>query len=224
LKKQAMLTHTDLNNWKQDLLNLPGLAVQLQMAPGMREEELMCFEATDIKYQSAVLVLLYHADAELKVVLTLRSKKLRKHSGQISFPGGRKDDTDSDLTQTALREAKEEIGLDGDQITLLGWLTPLFIPITGFNVHPLVAYCPYKPPLAYNTDEVEQIIEVRIADLMQAGNIKTKTFGNSRTGKVNNAPYYDVNGVEIWGATAMMLAELLHALFAQSEIKQGDLK
>ena len=203
----------DTQFWKEQLGNLPGLQAQLLMAPELRKEELIKLDSSIQPHQSAVLVLIYKDADTLKLLLTLRSKDLKKHSGQVSFPGGREDNSDIDLQQTALREAWEEVGLDKNHVEIIGWLSPLIIPVTGFNVHPLVAACAYKPELQINTDEVEKVVEVNIEDLANDNNIKVKAFGTRNSNFTINAPYFDINGVEIWGATAMMISELLVVLF-----------
>lgn len=205
----------NIDTWTERLKKPAGLEAQLLMAPELRREELKKLKFSEKQFQSAVLVLLFNDNGELKLLLTLRSPQLRKHGGQVSFPGGKQDKGDKDLMETAFREAHEEVGLVKNGINVLGWLSPLQIPISGFTVNPLVSYAQYRPNLNFNSDEVERIIEVRIADLLQPSNIKKKNFGRP-FGKTISAPYFDLEGVEIWGATAMMIAELLVVLFPES--------
>jgi len=212
-----MQNQLEIDNWIHSLKTPAGLKAQLKMAPLLREEELMKFKDIASTHQSGVLVLLYDSGNKLKLLLTLRSQKLRKHGGQVSFPGGKQDKTDNDIVETAMREAWEEVGIDTKNLILLGELSSLIIPITGFNVHPIVAYCAGKPSIRTSTDEVERVIEAPIRDLCDTRNIKTKLFKNSTSGKSLKAPYFDIQGVEIWGATAMIISELIITLFPDSE-------
>ncbi len=188
-----------------------GLASQLKMAPEMRKSDIKDYKNTENIIQSAVLILLYKKKGELYLLLTKRSGKLLKHKGQISFPGGKKDISDINLRQTAIREAEEEIGLS-ENINIIGELTPLLIPVTNFCVHQFVAYIQQLPQLKINTNEVDYILEIAISDLQNSDNIKYKNFGTSTSGRYVKAPYFNIDGNEIWGATAMMISELLDAL------------
>ena len=204
----------ELEDWKKRLEKPLGLASQLKMSPDMRAADIDNFGNKKNLLQSAVLILLYKKNGCLQMLLTKRSTKLNKHRGQISFPGGKKDDSDLDLLQTAIREAREEVGLNSS-VEVLGELTPLMIPITNFCVHSFVSYIPHLPSINFNTDEVESVLEVSVKALMQKDNVKYKNFGKTSSGRLVNAPYYDVNGVEIWGATAMIISELIETLFVE---------
>ncbi len=208
----------DINTkiWKDKFLNLPGLKAQLKMSPVLRNEDIKSFGDMKDSFKSAVLVILFLKNDKLYLLLTKRSAKLKKHRGQISFPGGKMDEIDENLLQTALREAKEEVGFDSNS-EIIGSLTPLLIPITSFHVHQYVTYCEQLPPLKTNPDEVEELIEMPISEFMKAENIKSKQFGITTSGRKIIAPYYDINGFEVWGATAMMISELIELLFSGEE-------
>jgi len=158
---------------------------------------------------SAVLCLLYPVYNELSVLLMKRISDTTAHSGQISFPGGSKDPADSDLISTALRETYEEVGIF-ENIEILGALTPLYIPVSNFSVHPFVGYCAEKPALHPNKDEVAQIIEVPLISLFKdSGKKITEVISPARPDIVRKANAYVLDdGTVIWGATAMILSEL----------------
>ncbi len=200
--------------WKEKIKHIAGLKAQLLMSPELRDSDIKNFGSIKNTFESAVLILLFKKDNEINILLTKRSSNLKKHSGQISFPGGKKDISDNDLLQTALREAKEEIGLN-HKVTIIGKLTPLLIPITNFYVHQYVAYCDELPPLSINKDEVESLIELPVKELNNSQNIKSKIFGTTTSGREIIAPYYSYNNHEIWGATAMMISELYETLFKE---------
>jgi len=189
-------------------LTLPGFdgqAAQYQMAP--QERRGMAPLPEKPPRQSAVLALIYpNADDRLHILLTRRAERLRGHSGQISFPGGRRDPQDASYEATALRETCEEVGVCGDEIEILGQLTPLWIPPSNFHVVPFVGTIPYRPVFQPNPDEVAEILSLPLAQLLSAG-LKCSTSMSFR-GKSIEVPYYDVSGHVVWGATCMMLSEL----------------
>ena len=104
----------NINSWKDKFFNLPGIKAQLKMSPLLRGEDIKSYGNISNSFKSAVLIILYLKNEKLHLLLTKRSTKLKKHRGQISFPGGKMDEIDKDLLQTALREAKEEVGFDID--------------------------------------------------------------------------------------------------------------
>ncbi len=156
---------------------------------------------------AAVLVPLFVADGHLHVVLTRRREDLRRHGGEISFPGGRADPGET-LVQTALREAEEEIGLDPAGVELLGALTPTPTVVTGYAVYPFVGLVDAGRAWRLSPREVDEVLELRVADL-RAG------FGRQRLlrrGVAFRTDVYVVGDALIWGATARMLGDLLARL------------
>jgi 8-oxo-dGTP pyrophosphatase MutT (NUDIX family) len=160
------------------------------------------------RVEAAVLVPLYVRDGVLHAVLTLRHDELRHHPGQISFPGGRRDPTDSDLVHTALREAHEEIGLDPAAVELLGALQPASTFVTDFAVYPFVGLI--GPTLRFTPAprEVEAVIELPVPALAASYARRTLT----RNGREFRTDCYDLDGHLVWGATARILADLLERL------------
>jgi 8-oxo-dGTP pyrophosphatase MutT (NUDIX family) len=186
---------------------LPGLDAQLRMAPEPRLgwDPLKFPEGAR---DGAALVLLYPHDDHLHVVLTVRGAELRNHTGQVSLPGGRVDKGET-FEAAALREANEEIGVDPATIEVLGRLTPLHIPVSGFLLHPIVGATSMRPAFQRAEWEVARIIEAPVSLLSDPDVIRRET----RTRTVNgrqvevNVPFYDIDGEKVWGATAMVLAE-----------------
>ena len=158
---------------------------------------------------AAALLLLYRADGDWHLPLTLRGASLRQHGGQVSLPGGRLDPGET-AEQTALREAFEEIGVTASDVEVLGRLTPLPIAISGHLLQPVVGYAASRPAFVVGEDEVERIIEVPVTRLRAADAIGWETRQRSLAplGPMD-VPFFDVAGVRVWGATAMVLAELV---------------
>ena len=161
--------------------------------------------------EAGVLELVYPHDGVLRVVLTRRNDALRGHSGQISFPGGRRDSTDESFTATALRETCEELGLC-EGIQVIGTLSPMYIPPSNFKVYPTVGYVDAPPVFTPNEAEVAEIFSVSLDDLInpQLKSIEERVI----QGTPLNVPFYLVSGHKVWGATAIMLSELEQRLLS----------
>ena len=153
---------------------------------------------------AAVLILLYIEDNEIHFFLTKRSNELEHHKGQISLPGGTQEENE-ELTHTALRETQEEIGINKTSISIIGSMTPLFVPVTGFMIHPFIGYSSNKLEPTPDPSEVEAIFSVNISDLLNETN-QTIEKRNIRGYDVE-VPYFKLNNYEVWGATSMILSE-----------------
>jgi len=162
------------------------------------------------RIDAAVLVPLYVQDGELHVVFTRRRADLRRHAGEISFPGGRQDDDETDLRLTALREAEEEIGLPPDAVELVGALQPTPTIATNYAVYPFVGLIEPGREWKVSPREVDEVLELRIEDL-RAGHDRRRLL---RRGVPFRTDVYVVGETLIWGATARMLGDLLERLDA----------
>lgn len=181
---------------------LPGEHAQLKMAPTFRGSYPEQKEAI----RAAVLALLYPCGGNAHLVFIKRNEYDGPHSAQVSFPGGAWEEGDPSLEETALRETREELGVTGD-IEILGALTPLHIPVSNFLVYPFLGWMPEAPQFNPDPAEVQYVIETTLAELLNPANRDTERIWHHK--RSINAPYFRVGDEKIWGATAMMLSELL---------------
>jgi 8-oxo-dGTP pyrophosphatase MutT (NUDIX family) len=168
-------------------------------------EEAAAMDAPGTK-DAAVLVPL-HGDP-LTAVFTERRADLRRHAGEISFPGGRQDEPDEDLRMTALREAEEEIGLPASEVELVGALPPVGTFVTGYRIYPFVGRIPPGRVWTVQETEVAQVLEFSLPDLMAGHEMKRLV----RKGVPVKTPTYTVDGHLIWGATGRIVQSLLERL------------
>ena len=166
-------------------------------------------EVPDHATPAAALVLLYPLDDDPHVLLTVRAGRLGKHAGQVSFPGGLIDDGES-VAAAALREAFEEVGLDPAGVRLVGTLSPLYITVSNFTIHPVVGIAAQTPVLRRSAAEVARLLPVSLADLADPGNLRRGT--RWRDALHCDVPYFALRNERVWGATAMVLGELLALL------------
>lgn len=185
---------------------LPGEKSQFEMASGNRifYKE---FQYTEPHRHGCVLICLYLHDAKWSVVFIKRTEGHGPHSGQMAFPGGMFEEDDEDLYAAAVREAKEEVGINKDIITFVGKLSTLHIPVSNIMVHPFIVCLPGKPVLFGNKDEVEEIIESPIDAFLDTKNHSSFTFEYKEKSYIS--PCFIINGFKIWGATAMIWNEFL---------------
>ena len=186
---------------------LPGLDAQLRMAPSPRLGwDPLKFP--DGAHDGAALLLLYPHDATVHLVLTVRGSGLRNHTGQVSLPGGRVDAGET-IEAAAVREANEEIGIEPSTLEILGRLTPLHIPVSGFLLHPVVGFTSMRPVFQRAEWEVARIIEAPVSVLSNPAALKREIRTRVVKGQSIDVdvPYFDIDGEKVWGATAMVLAE-----------------
>lgn len=156
---------------------------------------------------AAVLVPLFEKDGAAHVLLTRRRSDLRRHAGQISFPGGRVDPGDESTLAAALREAEEEVGLARERVEVLGELSERLVVLTGFRLTPWVGRVPYPYPFAPHPGEVEEILEAPLDLLARPEAHRTET--REAFGMRHEVHFYSLGRETVWGATAGVLSELL---------------
>lgn len=191
---------------------LPGIAAQLKLAPHSRKS--VPAEPTNAQ-KAAVLALFFPKDKIWHLALIQRAAHDKdQHSGQIGFPGGRHEKDDPDFRFTALRETEEEIGLAAQEIKVLGSLSSLYIPVSDFLVFPYVGYVGFTPTFQPEPSEVEKVLELPFSEFLKKRAIRRSSLVLPNKIKLKEVPHFKVNGHIIWGATAMMMSELV--MVAQS--------
>jgi 8-oxo-dGTP pyrophosphatase MutT (NUDIX family) len=192
---------------------LPGAAAQAMLAPRPRRKWSEGFNQVRIRSAAGLLLVFPGAPATTPresgeaahLVLTVRSDRVR-HGGQVSLPGGAVDPGET-FERAALREAHEEVGLADPDVRVLGALTPLDIPVSGFRLYPIVGTLPRQPALTPSDGEVARILKVGVDELLNVRRITERQ--RTRDGLALTIPAFHLHGAEIWGATAMVLAEFL---------------
>lgn len=184
---------------------LPGIEAQLEMAPYSRRTRIKQQQIDDNPRHSGIMSLFYKKNGELHILLIVRTSYEGVHSGQIGFPGGKFESTDTSFEHTALRETEEEVGIT--DITVLGKLTDVYIPPSRFLVYPFVGFKEGEIKPVMEVKEVHDIIELPVKFLLSE-EIKTVEKVRLSHGMVIETPCFKYEGHIIWGATAMMLQEL----------------
>ncbi len=184
---------------------LPGEKSQTRMAPGIRLDN-----PHELSRNAAVLILLYPKHGKWHFVLVKRAVYPGVHSNQVGLPGGIHENGDPDLGATALRETREELGINDSSIRIIGQLSKLNIPVSGIEVAPFVGVYPELPTFRPDPAEVAYEIEVPLSDLMNPASRKE----DIRTiyCKLVSVPFFSLGNEQVWGATAMMLSEFLDVL------------
>lgn len=188
--------------------SLPGQHAQRRMAPnpknGSHSSRHYEPEHDDFR-NSSVLVPITTWNEKPEIVLTLRTASI-KHGGQISFPGGGREGDES-IEETALREAQEEIGLHPESVEVAGLLTPLYVGHSDNMVTPVVGFLMEEQEFTPNPNEVDEVFQVSLEALVADHNLNDEEW-NLR-GVTYRVPFWDIHRVPLWGATAMMLNELV---------------
>jgi 8-oxo-dGTP pyrophosphatase MutT (NUDIX family) len=182
-----------------------------RMAPRprvMRRPANMSGQARDAE----VLLLLYPVEDVLHFVLTLRADTVANHKGQISLPGGAREPGDTRPGDTALRETCEELAICREQIELIGRLTPLYVIVSDFLIHPFVGCLPARPVFKHDPAEVAAVLEMPLRDLLDDG-LKVEEHWTV-SGFEMDVPFYNLDGFPLWGATAIILSEFEQRLRA----------
>lgn len=190
--------------------DLPGLPFQAKMAPSTRLHNYDPNPAG--ARRGGVLLMLYFEKTMLQIIFIRRAKDGGAHSGQIAFPGGKFEEPDKTIIETAKRETFEEIGVSANKVDILGRLTNLYIPVSNYIVHPVVGFTNNKPKFKLNKSEVSEIIISPIGfflngENIEKGKIKLETPQTISDHRWIETPYYKLNGNILWGATAMIMSE-----------------
>ena len=206
--------HISANILKQKLNKpLPGLSSHLKMAPASRVAEIKNIEMHyENARKSAVMILLFHDNNNTKVIFIRRSYYVGIHAGQIAFPGGRYEDSDLLIENTALREIEEEIGITTDKIEILGRLSDIYVPPSNFLISIFVGYLKEKPVYKIDLREVDEVIEIDLDDFFRKNVIQEKEFVVPPSDTTINALCYNVGNIHLWGASAMVMTEFLDIL------------
>lgn len=194
--------------------DLAGQNSHRKMLPPGRRLKIVDQELSVVK-QSSVLLLLFPEGDHLYICLTKRPSTMKHHPGQISFPGGKLEKDDDSALVAALREAREEVGIDPASVEILGKLSDLYVEVSQFSIQPFLAWAEVKPEFNVNYDEVEALILLPL-DLVMEDNIIAETEMETVTGRLP-IKYYPFNNEMIWGATAMILSELVEILKSQKK-------
>ncbi len=198
---------------------LPGMRAQLEMAPQPRVGKDVDLDIPTSCRQSSVLILLYPRAGRLYFVLTRRTEVVRSHKGQISLPGGAREDNDSPA-QTALRETCEELGVPQNGTEVLGCLSTLYIPRSNYCIYPFVAYRPEPPVFYADPVEVAEVLEVPLALLLDPSIRRMEYWSAPDFDSPRRVPFFSIHGQVVWGATAMILSELVSVLGKEKDSQE----
>jgi 8-oxo-dGTP pyrophosphatase MutT (NUDIX family) len=189
------------------LKGLPGTGIQWQMASSDRMKQNFPRSPGSDARIAAVLILLFPSKGSVYTVFMQRPDYEGAHGGQISFPGGKHEPSDISIADTALREAKEETGVNPQEIEIIGSLTPLYIPVSNMLVTPVAGWMNEKPVFRRCKKEVIFLFDADIRRFLDNSSVKSKPL--EINDEIINIRYFDYDGNVIWGATAMIMYELL---------------
>ena len=194
-------------------MQLPGEAAHRKLAPLIRIDELDRIDMSKRNPHEAGVMAVFYPDpsGDTRLVLILRKTYKGVHSNQVGFPGGRVEESDSDLEETALRETEEEVGIPTHEIEVVRKLTRLYIPPSNFWVQPYLGLVSKTPNMKAQESEVEEILEVRLSEFLNEENVITENLSTSYANNIE-VPAYLLNGHVVWGATGMMLSEIRELL------------
>ncbi len=187
---------------------LPGVAAQVRLAPPYRIEQLYQAPPADAR-PAGVLIALYPGDGALHFLLTRRTDDVETHKGQISLPGGAQEDGES-LLDTALREMREEVGVAVEPSAVLGVLSAVYVPPSGFLITPYVAALPHRPSFVAMHREVAELIEAPLSVLFDPATVQREVW--TLRGVEVEVPFFQIGSHKVWGATAMVLSEFAAAI------------
>jgi len=197
--------------------NLPGESAHIPLSPLHRPITSEIIQNLTEYKESAVAVVLFEVSNTYECILIQRTEYKGKHSGQISFPGGKKDKEDADLFATAKRECLEEIGVSMEKAEYLGKLSQVYIPVSGFLVEPHVFYYPSIPSIVHQEREVASVFTISLDELLADNVIGEMKIASENTLVKMKVPCFTIRDKQIWGATALILNELREALKGKSK-------
>ncbi len=188
---------------------LPAETSQFKMSPPFRRDLIKQYKERMKEAKRAGVMALFYPDnsKQTHLVLILRKTYKGVHSAQIGFPGGKYEDDDKTLEQTAIRETWEEIGVLSHQVKVVKQMTEVYIPPSNFYVQPYIGVAAKTPKFIKQDEEVEAIIEVPLTHFLDETIVVNKLVATSYTSKIE-VPAFELNGHVVWGATAMMLSEI----------------
>jgi hypothetical protein len=195
---------------------LPGIHGQALMAPQPIDFKRFSIDVPKTAKSGAVLFLMYPFENQCMIPFIKRPFYSGVHSAQVSFPGGKRDQSDIDLSFTAIRETEEEIGVLKEDIQVLGRLSDLYIPPSNFLVTPYIGFIKTTPILKPDPFEVERVISCSFSNLLDPSIRKSKNI--EIINEKLETPYFEIDKEEVWGATAMILSEFIY-LWRNSELK-----
>lgn len=198
----------DVLNLLRSRLNdpLPGLEAHREVMSYVRDSAQQIKQTRTDYREGAVLMLLYPHQGALHTGLILRPNYEGVHSGQVAFPGGRRESSDFDLRQTALREAQEEVGIRPEAVDIIGGLSEIYIPPSNFMVSPYIGFSAYRPDFIADPREVAAIIETPVDAFLRHDAITWRSVALSNGARLK-VQCFALGDHVVWGATAMMLAE-----------------
>lgn len=187
---------------------MPGDEAHQKMKPRMLDGTPFQLKHSQPPKNGGVLILLYEEDDTIRFPLIQRPTYEGIHSGQMALPGGKQEGEDADQYETALRETHEEIGVKPKEIEIVGSLSEFYVVASNYMVMPVIGVVSGKPTFIPEPREVADIVTPSLSDLIEPKKAKEKDMV-VRKGFLMHCPYYDLEGRVVWGATAMMLSELV---------------
>ncbi|MDT8394004.1 MAG: CoA pyrophosphatase [Bacteroidales bacterium] len=217
-------SHQTYVNRLKELLaeDLPGINSHMKMVPSIRQREIEKQKWNMNAKKAAVLICLYPGEnGSICFPLIRRNEYDGVHSGQISLPGGKFEEHDENLIQTATREAEEETNIRASQLEILGTITPVYIPPSNFIVQPVIAWASEKPEFIPEQSEVAEIITVSLTDLTSENARQLKNIPHREYSAID-VPCFYIHRNIIWGATAMILSEVVEILGSLTQLRSHE--
>lgn len=193
---------------------LPGFAAQRKMGPRLPDGRLTHDRKPppDCRY-NGIMLLFFPSGDDHRLLLTVRSDRMPNHKGEISCPGGGILPHETPI-EAALRETQEETGVNPDGIDVIGMMSDLYIPVSGNILKPVVGFLPSSPETKPDPREVSRILTPGLSEILDGRNIREETW--KLRGYEIIVPFWDIDRIPLWGATAMVLSELREILLEKA--------